>query len=67
MPVAGIGATIGAVDAQVTFAGQAPGLIAGATQVNVEVPQNAPVGAAVPIIIYAAGYASLGQVTMAVQ
>jgi uncharacterized protein (TIGR03437 family) len=67
MPVADIGATIGAVDAQVTFAGQAPGLIAGATQVNVEVPQTAPVGAAVPITIYAAGYATLGQVTMAVR
>ncbi len=68
-PVATIGVTIGGVDAQVTFAGQAPGLIAGATQVNVEVPQNAPVGAAVPITIYAAGYASqVGQsVTMAVQ
>jgi uncharacterized protein (TIGR03437 family) len=66
-PVAGIGVTIGSVDAQVTFAGQAPGLIAGATQVNVQIPQNAPVGAAVPITIYAAGYASLGQVTMAVQ
>jgi uncharacterized protein (TIGR03437 family) len=68
-PAATIGVTIGGVVAQVTFAGQAPGLIAGATQVNVEVPQNAPVGAAVPITIYAAGYASqVGQsVTMAVQ
>ncbi|HXA68463.1 MAG TPA: hypothetical protein VNV82_25090, partial [Bryobacteraceae bacterium] len=67
--VASIGVTIGGVDAQVTFAGQAPGLIAGATQVNVELPQTAPVGPAVPITIYAAGYASqVGQsVTMAVQ
>jgi len=69
MPVAGIGVTIGSVVAKVTFAGQAAGLIAGATQVNVEVPQNAPVGTAIPIIIYAAGYASqVGQlITMAVQ
>ena len=69
MPVAGISATIGSVDATVTFAGQAPGLIAGATQVNVQVPQNAPVGAAIPITIYAAGYISqLSQsVTMAVR
>ena len=67
--VASIGVTIGGVDAQVTFAGQAPGLIAGATQVNVEVPQTAPVGPAVPITIYAAGYASQVRqsVTMAVQ
>jgi len=67
MPVAGISAIIGSLDAQVTFAGQAPGLIAGATQVNVQIPQSASVGAAVPITIYAAGYATLGQVTMAVQ
>ncbi len=69
MPVAGIGVTIGSVDATVTFAGQAPGLIAGATQVNVQIPQNAPVGSAIPITIYAAGYASqVGQlITIAVQ
>jgi uncharacterized protein (TIGR03437 family) len=68
-PVAGIGVTIGSVDATVTFASQAPGLIAGATQVNVQVPQNAPTGSAIPITIYAAGYASqVGQlITMAVQ
>jgi uncharacterized protein (TIGR03437 family) len=57
-PVAGISATIGGVDAPVTFAGQAPGLIAGATQVNIQIPQYAPFGAAVAVIIYAGGYAS---------
>jgi uncharacterized protein (TIGR03437 family) len=69
MPVEGIGVTIGSVDATVTFAGQAPGLIAGATQVNVQIPQNAPVGSAIPITVYAAGYASqVGQlITIAVQ
>jgi uncharacterized protein (TIGR03437 family) len=58
LPVAGVSATIGGVDAPVTFAGQAPGLIAGATQINLQIPQTAPVGAAVPIIVYAAGYPS---------
>ena len=69
MPAAGIGVTIGSVNATVTFAGQAPGLIAGATQVNAQVPQNAPVGSAIPITVYAAGYASqVGQlITIAVQ
>jgi uncharacterized protein (TIGR03437 family) len=57
-PVANISATIGGVDAPVIFAGQAPGLIAGATQVNIQVPQNAPAGAAVLITVYAANYAS---------
>jgi uncharacterized protein (TIGR03437 family) len=68
VPVAGVVITIGSVNAPITFVGQAPGLIAGATQVNVQVPQNAPVGAAIPIMIYAASYASqLGQITMALQ
>jgi uncharacterized protein (TIGR03437 family) len=66
-PVAEIGAAIGVVAAQVTFAGQAPGLIAGATQVNIRIPQNAPVGAAIPITIYAGGYASLGKITISIQ
>jgi uncharacterized protein (TIGR03437 family) len=67
-PVAGISATIGGVDAPITFAGQAPGLIAGATQINIQVPPSAPVGSAVQIIIYAGGYAnaSTGTVTLAV-
>jgi uncharacterized protein (TIGR03437 family) len=68
VPVAGVVITIGSVNAPITFVGQAPGLIAGATQVNVQVPRNAPVGAAIPITIYAAFYASqLGQITMALQ
>jgi uncharacterized protein (TIGR03437 family) len=57
-PVASISATIGTLAATVTFAGQAPGLIAGATQVNVQVPENAPVGGAIPIGISAGDYAS---------
>jgi len=65
-PVAGISATIGGVDAQVEFAGQAPGLIAGATQVNIQIPENAPVGAAIPLAVDASYYFSQ-PVTMAVR
>jgi len=67
-PMASVSATIGSLNAPLTFVGQAPGLIAGVTQVNVQIPQNAPVGAAIAITIYAAGHASqLNQsVTMAV-
>ena len=57
-PMAAVSVTIGQVDAPVAFAGQAPGLVAGVTQLNVEIPQNAPVGAAIPIAIYAAYYPS---------
>jgi uncharacterized protein (TIGR03437 family) len=68
-PLAPVSATIGGMDATITFAGQAPGLIAGATQVNVEIPQNAPVGTAIPITIYVADYSSqyLQTVKMAVR
>jgi uncharacterized protein (TIGR03437 family) len=69
VPVAGVSAIIGGVDAPLTFVGQAPGLIAGATQVNVQIPQNAPVGAAIPITIYVADFTSqyTQSVTMAVR
>jgi len=64
-PVAGISATIGGLSAPVAFAGQAPALIAGVTQVNIQIPRNAPVGAAVPVTIYAGEYVSQS-VTLAV-
>jgi uncharacterized protein (TIGR03437 family) len=66
MPLAGVSALIGEQVASILFAGQAPGFIAGATQVNIQIPQNAPVGAAVPVTIYAGPYVSQS-VTVAVQ
>jgi len=64
-PEAAIGATIGGVPATVVFAGQAPGLIAGATQVNVQVP-DAPTGV-VPITLEAAGYYAGGSASQVYQ
>jgi adhesin/invasin len=43
-------ATIGGVPAQVPFAGLAPGFI-GLGQVNILVPQDAPKGDAVPLVL----------------
>ena len=40
---------IGGVEAPVEYAGGAPGFVAGLMQVNVRVPADAPVGAAVPL------------------
>jgi uncharacterized protein (TIGR03437 family) len=65
--MANINAAIGGVSAPVIFGGQAPGLIAGATQVNIQIPQDGPVGSAVPIAIYAVYYISQASVTMAVR
>ncbi len=62
-PVQSITSSLGSV----VFAGQAPTLIAGVTQVNVQIPANAQAGASVPITIEAGGYSSVGQVFVAVQ
>jgi len=57
--------TIGGVPVVPSFAGLAPGWV-GLYQVNVEVPPNAPVGDAVPVVVSVGGVTS-NQVTMAVQ
>ena len=57
-PVQTITAQIGPLPALVVFAGQAPTLIAGATQVNVQVPLDAPTGTTTPITIAAGEYSS---------
>jgi len=49
--------TIGGVPAQVQFSGLAPGAV-GEYQVNALVPENAPVGDAVPVIVSIGGVAS---------
>ena len=50
----------------VVFAGQAPDLIAGATQLNIRIDPSTATGGAVPLIIYAGGYNSPA-VTIAVK
>jgi uncharacterized protein (TIGR03437 family) len=57
--------TIGAVDAPVSFAGLSPGFVA-LYQVNVQVPANAPSGAAVQVVVTSGGVAS-NAVTIAVE
>jgi uncharacterized protein (TIGR03437 family) len=54
---------------QVLYAGAAPGLVAGAVQVNVEISQTASAGAQVPIVISIGNFASgfFGDTTVAVQ
>jgi uncharacterized protein (TIGR03437 family) len=67
MPVLSVSALIGAEVAPILFAGQAPGLIAGATQLNIEIPQNVPEAPDDGLTIYAGPYASQASVTIAVQ
>jgi uncharacterized protein (TIGR03437 family) len=51
IPLATVTATVGGIPAFVQYAGSAPGTVNGFTQVNVQIPANAPSGVAVPIVI----------------
>jgi len=69
-PVLPVTATIGgvAVTGQaVAYAGSAPGLISGVMQVNLIIPQNAPTGASVPIVVTVGTNNSQSGVTVAIQ
>ncbi len=63
--VATVTATVGGVNAPVSFAGLAPGFVA-LYQVNVQVPTGANTGSAIPLVINVGGTAS-NTVTIAVQ
>jgi uncharacterized protein (TIGR03437 family) len=58
---------IGGNNAQVLYAGSAPGIIAGLSQVNVQIPANAPTGEGVPVVLTAAGIRSQDGVTVSVK
>jgi uncharacterized protein (TIGR03437 family) len=62
-----VSATIGGRDAPVLYAGPSPGLIWGLTQVNLLVPDNAPTGGAVPVVITFGTRQTQTGVTMAVK
>lgn len=65
--VAPVSASINGVDAEVLYAGTAPGIVAGVFQVNVRVPQAAAPGSAVPLVLSAGGASSQAGVTLAIQ
>ncbi len=58
---------IGGAEAEVLYAGAAPGLVVGLLQVNVRVPENAPSGNAVPVALTVGTASSQPGVTMAVK
>jgi uncharacterized protein (TIGR03437 family) len=57
---------IGGITATVLYAGPAPGLIAGLTQINLQIPANATTGMA-PLLVVSGGNASQPGVTLAIQ
>jgi uncharacterized protein (TIGR03437 family) len=62
-----INVTIGGLNAQVLYAGNAPGEVEGVVQINVTVPQNAIPGIALPILVTIGGVMSETGVTVAIQ
>jgi uncharacterized protein (TIGR03437 family) len=58
---------IGGLDAEVLYAGGAPGSVAGLLQVNVQVPASVATGNAVPVVLTIGGKSSQEEVTMAVR
>jgi uncharacterized protein (TIGR03437 family) len=66
LPV-GVSATIGGLPAEVTFAGLVPGYTAGLQQINIRIPDECPVGAAVPIRLQLGGHNTQLGTTIAVE
>lgn len=59
--------TIGGLRAAVHYAGAAPQLVAGAMQVNAQIPGEAPAGSAVPVVITVGENSSSSAVTVAIR
>jgi uncharacterized protein (TIGR03437 family) len=62
-----VGATVGGAPATVSYAGGAPGFVMGLAQFNVLIPDSAPPGLSVPVVVTVGGVSSPMGVTIAVQ
>ena len=65
--LAGVSATIGGLPAEVTFAGLVPGYTPGRQQINIRIPDDCPIGAAVPIRLQLGGHSTQLGTTIAVE
>jgi uncharacterized protein (TIGR03437 family) len=66
-PLLPVAVQIGGLDAEVQYAGAAPGLISGLLQVNAKIPETAPSGAAIPIELIIGQISSPAGVTLAIK
>jgi uncharacterized protein (TIGR03437 family) len=66
-PLLPVSVRIGGVEAQVLYAGGAPGYLAGFLQVNVRVPPDSPSGSAVSVTLTVGDRTSQPRVTMAIR
>jgi uncharacterized protein (TIGR03437 family) len=65
-PLLAAGVTVNGQPALYVYAGEAPGLVAGMMQLNVQIPANAPSGD-LPILVSIGGNTSQNGVTVSVQ
>ena len=63
----GVTAVVGGRPAIVSYAGAAPGLIAGVAQINVEIPFDAEPSPTTPVLVYVGSAASPAGITIAVR
>ena len=61
-----VSAQVGGFPAPIRYAGGAPGMVQGVWQVNLQIPEGAPTGAAVPLVLEVGGLSSQGRITVAV-
>lgn len=66
-PNASVSVKIGGLPCQLNFAGAAPGLVAGAIQINAQVPAGAPTGPNVPLRVTFGSTTSQSGITVAVE
>jgi uncharacterized protein (TIGR03437 family) len=66
-PVLPVSVEIGGIEADVLFAGSAPGLVAGVVQVNCRVPPSVVPGYTVPVVLKVGAAASQSGVTLSIR
>ena len=67
VPLLPVTVQIGGLNAKVSYAGAAPGLISGVTQVNALIPSGVNSGSATPIVLTVGGVSSQADVTIAIK
>lgn len=66
-PLGAVTVRIGGQNAEVLYAGSAPGLVAGAMQINARIPSNSIIGPNVPVVVQVGNASSQSNVTISVQ
>jgi len=65
-PILPVTIEIAGVNAEILYAGSAPGLVAGVLQANVRIPEHAATGSAAPLVLRSGGAQSQPGVTIAI-